>query len=112
VEVHLIDPIIDKITNEYGISYMWNVGMPTVFPPHADYIYVKEEQNIPFLVRRNDFMSIMNKYLIEIVNFLPDMYILKEKQAKASRSALSRLRKVAVIDQNFKSVRLSNLIDI
>lgn len=112
VEVHLVDPIIDKITNEYGISYMWNVGMPTVFPPHVDYIYIKEEQNIPFLVRRNDFMSIMNKYLIEIVNFLPDMYILKAKQAKASRTVLNRLRKVAVIDQNFKSVRLSNLIDI
>ena len=57
-------------------------------------------------------MSIMGKYLIEIVNFLPDMYILKPKQAKASRKVLNKLRKVAIIDQNFKSVRLANLIDI
>ena len=112
VEVNLVEPIIDKITNEYGISVVWNVGVPTVFPPHLSYIYVKEEQNIPFLVRRKDFMSIMGKYLIEIVNFLPDMYILKPKQAKSSRKALNKLRKVAIIDQNFKSVRLANLIDI
>ncbi|HHX81189.1 MAG TPA: hypothetical protein GX692_09030 [Acholeplasmataceae bacterium] len=112
VEVNLVEPIIDKITNEYGISVVWNAGVPTVFPPHLSYIYVKEEQNIPFLVRRKDFMSIMGKYLIEIVNFLPDMYILKPKQAKASRKVLNKLRKVAIIDQNFKSVRLANLIDI
>lgn len=112
VEVNLVEPIIDKITNEYGISVVWNVGVPTVFPPHLSYIYVKEEQNIPFLVRRKDFMSIMGKYLIEIVNFLPDMYILKPKQAKSSRKALNKLRKVAIINQNFKSVRLANLIDI
>ena len=112
VDVNLVEPIIDKITNEYGISVVWNLGQPTVFPPHLTYIYVKEEQNIPFLVRRKDFMSIMNKYLIEIVNFLPDMYILKPKQAKASRKAVNKLRKVAIIDQNFKSVRLANLLDI
>jgi hypothetical protein len=112
VDVNLVEPIIDKITNEYGISVVWNLGQPTVFPPHLTYIYVKEEQNIPFLVRRKDFMSIMNKYLIEIVNFLPDMYILKPKQAKASRKAVNKLRKVAIIDQNFKSVRLANFLDI
>lgn len=112
VEVHLVEPVIDTESKEYGIGYTWNVGLPTVFPPHLDYIYIKEEQNIPFLLRRNDFYSIMNKYLIEIVNFLPDMYILKAKQAKVSKKALSRLRKVAINDQNFKAVRLANLLDI
>jgi hypothetical protein len=112
VDVNLVEPIMDKITNEYGISVVWNVGRPTVFPPHLSYVYVKEESNIPFLVRRKDFMSIMNKYLIEIVNFLPDMYILKAKQAKSARKVLNRLRKVAIIDQNFKSIRLANLLDV
>ncbi len=83
-----------------------------VFPPHLSYVYVKEEQNLPFLVRREDFMSIVGKYLIEIVNFLPDMYILKPKQARSARKTINKLRKVAIIDQNFKSIRLSNLIDI
>lgn len=112
VDVNLCDPILDKITNDYGISCIWNVGRPTVFPPHVEYIFVKEEQNLPFLVRRKDFYSLMDKYLINIVNFLPDMYILKAKQAKAARKVLHKLRKVAIIDQNFKSVRLSNLLDV
>jgi len=112
VDVNLVEPIIDKITNEYGISVVWNVNRPTVFPPHLKFVYVKEEQNIPFLVRRKDFMSIMSKYLIEIVNFLPDMYILKAKQVKKAKKAINKLRKVAIIDQNFKSIRLANLLDI
>ena len=31
VEVNPVEPIIDKITNEYGISTTWTVGQPTVF---------------------------------------------------------------------------------
>lgn len=112
VEVKPCEPILDKVTNEYGISTTWDVGTPMVFPPHLSYIYVREEQNLPFLVRRDDFMSIVGKYLIEIVNFLPDMYILKPKQARAARKNVNKLRKVAIIDQNFKSIRLSNLIDV
>jgi hypothetical protein len=112
VEVNPVEPIIDKITNEYGISTTWTVGQPTVFPPHLSYVYIKDEQNLPFLVRSADFFSIVGKYLIEIVNFLPDMYILKAKQAKSARKTLNKLRKVAIIDQNFKSVRLSNLLDV
>lgn len=112
VEVNVVEPIIDKITNEYGISTTWTVGSPMVFPPHLSYVYIKDEQNLPFLVRSADFFSIVGKYLIEIVNFLPDMYILKAKQAKAARKTLGKLRKVAIIDQNFKSIRLSNLLDV
>lgn len=112
VEVHLIEPILNNERNEYGIGYTWNVGHPTIFPPHLDYIYVKEEQNLPFLIRRNDFMAIMNKYLTEIVNFLPDMYILKAKQAKSSRKLINKLRKFAVSSENFKAVRIANLLDI
>lgn len=112
VDVKLCEPIIDKVTNEYGISCTWDVGIPMVFPPHLSYVYVKEEQNIPFLVRSKDFMSIMNKYLIEIVNFLPDMYILKAKQAKSSKKVINKLRRVAITDQSFKSIRLSNLLDV
>lgn len=112
VEVNVVEAIFDKITNEYGISTTWTVGTPMVFPPHLSYIYIKDEQNLPFLVRNADFFSIVGKYLIEIVNFLPDMYILKAKQAKSAKKLLGKLRKVAIIDQNFKSIRLSNLLDV
>lgn len=112
VVVNLVDPIQDKVTGEYGISTTWIVGTPMVFPPHLSYIYIKEDQNLPFLVRSKDFMSVMNKYLIEIVNFLPNMYILKAKQARSSRKVINKLRKLAIIDSNFQSIRLANLLDI
>ena len=111
VDVNLVEPIIDKITNEYGISVVWNVNRPTVFPPHLKFVYVKEEQNIPFLVLIKDLMSIKSKYMRNF-NILPDMYIIKAKQVKKAKKAINKLRKVAIIDQNFKSIRLANLLDI
>ncbi len=112
IDVKIVEPILDRVTNEYGISILWDFSKPMVFPPHLSYVYVKEEDGMPFLVRSNDFMSILNKYLIEIVNFLPDMYILKAKQAKQARKTLNKLKRVAIIDQNFKAIRLSNLLDV
>lgn len=112
VDVHVCEPILDKITNEFGISCNWTVGHPMVFPPHLSYIYVTDENDVPFLVRREDFYEQMGKFLIEIVNFLPDMYILKAKAAKKARKIIHKLRKSAIVDQNFKPLRLSNLLDV
>ena len=112
VDVFVCEPIMDKITNEYGISCTWRVGKPTVFPPHLRYVYVTDENDAPFLVHRDDFFEHMSKYLMEIVNFLPDMYILKAKPAKKARKVVNKLRKLAILDQNFKPVRLSNLLDV
>jgi hypothetical protein len=111
VDVFVCDPIMDKITNEYGISTTWQAGRPMVFPPHLSFIYIADENDTPFLVKREDFYEQMSKHLIEIVNFLPDMYILKAKSAKKARKVLHKLRKLAILDQNFKPVRLSNLLD-
>ena len=54
----------------------------------------------------------MGGMLVEIDNFLHDMYILRPKQAKKSKKALIKLRKVAVIGQNFETLRLCDLIDV
>ena len=51
------------------------------------------------------------KYLIDIVNCLPDMHLLRPKQARSSRKAINKLRKFAIVDQNFKSIRICDLID-
>lgn len=111
VEVNLCQPIIEANTNEFGISSVWNVGKPTVFPPHIDYYYIHDEQNIIFLVNRKDFYSLMNKYLVEVETILPDMFILKQKQAKASKKIVNKLKKCAIVDKNFKNVRLCDMID-
>jgi hypothetical protein len=111
VDVNYCEPIIDKTTNEHGISCTWNFGIPTVFPPHLDYICINDEENVKFMVRRADFYAIVGKYLEEIVGFLPDMYILKAKKARAARKTINKLRKFAIVDQNFKEVRISDFID-
>jgi hypothetical protein len=63
------------------------------------------------MVRRADFYAIVGKYLEEIVGFLPDMYILKAKKARAARKTINKLRKFAIVDQNFKEIRISDFID-
>ncbi len=111
VDVNYCEPMIDKTTNEHGISCTWNFGIPTVFPPHLDYICINDEENVKFMVRRADFYAIVGKYLEEIVGFLPDMYILKAKKARAARKTINKLRKFAIVDQNFKEIRISDFID-
>ena len=111
VDVQYCEPIIDKAANEYGICTTWNLGIPTVFPPHVDYIRIRDEENFEFMIRRNDFYDVLGKYLVDIVNFLPDMHLLRPKQARSSKKAINKLRKFAIVDQNFKPIRLCDLID-
>lgn len=111
VEANLIQPILDNLTNDFGISYKWEVGKSTIFPPNVDYFYIQEEENIIFLVKREEFYQLIGKYLIEVETIFPEMYILKEKQAKAARKILNKLRKFAIVDVNFKNIRLCDLID-
>ena len=111
VDVQYCEPIIDKATNEYGICCTWNLGIPTVFPPHIDFVRIHDEENVEFMVRREDFYGVMGKYLVDIVNFLPDMHLLKPKQARSSKKAINKLRKFAIVDQNFQTIRLCDLID-
>ena len=111
VDVQYCEAIIDKAANEYGICCTWNLGIPTIFPPHIDYVRIRDEENVEFMVRREDFYDVMNKYLIDIVNCLPDMHLLRPKQARSSRKAINKLRKFAIVDQNFKLIRICDLID-
>lgn len=111
VVVNLIVPIIDRPSNSFGMSYTYNVGSQTLFPPHLEYIYVKEDQNLPFLIKANDFYREYSKYLVEIKHFLPNMYIIKGRSAKKARRDVKKLRKFAITHQNFKQVRLCDVID-
>ena len=112
VEVNYCEPVVDKNSRESGVCCTWRAGVPTIFPPHIDYVRVIEEDGNEFLVRRREFFNFMGGMLVEIDNFLHDMYILRPKQAKKSKKALIKLRKVAVIGQNFETLRLCDLIDV
>lgn len=111
VDVKYCIPIIDDTNNVSGISYSWSLGKATVFPPYVEFIYVVEDDGTKFLVSRNDFYRLLNKYFIEIKTFLPDLFIIKAKQAKKARKEIKKLRKCAITNYEFRSLRLCDVIE-
>ncbi len=111
VEVNLCTPIIDRNGQEFGICSEWNIGIPTLFAPYFDFVNIKDEDGEEFKIRRADFMKYMDKYLSKLDSILPDLYVLKPKQAKSSKSVVNKLRRYAIVDQEFVTLRISDLLD-
>ena len=111
IDVEPCDVIIDRNTNEYGICSTFNSGIPTLFPPHIDFVRIHDEENIEFMVRRADFFTLMGRFLDENRDDLPNMSLLKPKKARQSRKVINKLRKVAIVDSNFESLNICDLID-
>ena len=111
VDVDYCEPVIDKKTGEYGVCCTWKVGVPTVFPPYFEYVKIVNENDESYLIRRKEFFSICEKYLTEMVNYLPDMYVMKKKAAHKCKALEGKLRKLAIVDQSFTKLRLCDLID-
>ena len=55
-------------------------------------------------------MQILDKYLDEITNFLPDMYILKAKKAKNVKREIKKIKKI-VMEKEYKVLRLCDVIE-
>lgn len=110
-EVNPCTPIIDRQNQEFGICCKWHIGIPTLFAPYFDFVNVEDEDGENFKIRRGDFMKFMEKYLVPIGSVLPDLYVLKPKQAKSSKSVVGKLRKYAIVDQQFETLRISDLLD-
>lgn len=104
-------PIINYNTNEFGICTLWNAGIATAFAPYFDIVLIKDEEGNEFKVRRRDFMKYMDKYLFKIDSYLPDLYVLKKKQAKSCKGVVSKLKKFAITDDDFTDLRFADLID-
>ena len=62
------------------------------------------------LVRRDELLIILNKYLTEITNFLPDMYILKQKQAKNCKREIKKIKRI-VMEKDYQILRLCDVIE-
>lgn len=110
VVVNLCYPIIDKNTGESGICYDWRFGTPIIFAPYVTFINIIDDENQKILVRRDELIQILNKYLDEITNFLPDMYILKSKKAKACRKELKKIKRI-VMEKDYKVLRMCDVIE-
>ncbi len=110
VNVNLCYPIIDLNTDESGICYDWKFGTPIIFAPYVTYVNITDEEGQKLLVRRDELIQILNKYLDEITNFLPDMYILKSKKAKACKKEMKKIRRI-VMEKDYKVLRLCDVIE-
>ncbi len=110
VMVNLCYPIRDKNTNETGICYDWRFGKPVIFPPYVDYINIIEDESGDMLVRRDELFQLLSKHLAEIQNYLPDMYILKGKQAKNCRRELKKIKRI-VMEKNYKILGMCDVIE-
>ncbi len=110
VTVNSCYPIIDKNTEESGICYDWRFGTPIIFAPHVTFINIIDEENGKMLVRRDELLIILNKYLSEITNFLPELYILRPKQAKRCRKELKKIKHI-VMEKDYQVLRLCDVVE-
>lgn len=112
VDVDYVIPVIDEDAGISGMSYTWQINKAAIFPPYIDYIYVIDNENQKILLTRDDFFRTMNKYFIEIKTFLPDLYMIKEKQARSTHRELKKLRKFDInAEYNLRPLRLSDVIE-
>ena len=103
-------PIVDKNHDESGICQDWRFGTPIIFAPYVTYINIKDEENGDMLVRRDELVQVLSKYLDEITNFLPDMYILKAKKAKNVKREIKKIKKIAM-DKEYTTLKLCDVIE-
>ena len=109
--VNLCYPVIDKNSGESGICYDWRLGTPIIFAPYVDYINILDVEEGNILIKKDDLFNIIGKHLMEIQNFLPDMYLLKAKQAKACRKELKKIKKQMILGKDFKVLSLSDCME-
>lgn len=103
-------PVVDHEKAVSGISYTWQFSKPAIFPPYIDYIFIETDEET-VLISREDLYRILAKYFIEIKTVLPDLYIMKEKQAKKARKEFKLLKKSHLADLNFTTLRLCDVIE-
>lgn len=108
--VNLCYPILDVNTGDSGICYDWRFGTPTIFAPYVTYINIIDEENQKMLVRRDELFDILGKYLVEVSNFLPDMYLIKAKQAKRCKKELKNIKK-RVMEKEYRTLNLCDVIE-
>ena len=111
VIVNLCYPVIDKNSNESGICYDWRMGTSIIFAPYVDYINIQDVEEGNILIKKDLLFNIIGKYLVEIKNFLPDMYIIKPNKAKACHRELKKIKKVMELGRDFKILHMCDVME-
>jgi len=111
VDIRHYIAVLNKKTGLIGMSIGWVVGSPMIFPPNLSYVHLMEKDNLTVVVPSKDLFRKLDKYLVEVKNFLPDMHLLKGRYALKTKPLARKLRKEAITEENFQVIRICDIID-
>lgn len=105
--------VLKDSSNHIYFSVNWQVGLPTTFPPHLDFVHVEEEVNLVSLVPANIFYKNVDHYMYEIKDGSIDIRIkyLNEKGSNKARKLIRKMRKYVVSAYDYEEIKLTNLIE-
>ena len=95
----------------FGIN--WEVGEPTTFPPHLDFVQIEEEENLINLVPIQVFNKYVEKLMYDIKTSSLDIKIkyLNEVGSRKARKYIRKMRKAFVSTYNYETIKLIDLIE-
>ncbi len=105
--------ILKDANNNVYFSVNWQVGRPTTFPPHLDFVHVEEEENLVNLVPIQVFNKFIEKYMYDVKNGSLDIKIkyLSESGSNKARKFIRKMRKSFVSTYNYETIKIIDLIE-
>ena len=109
--------IVPAHDEQYGFSGMtttWILGTPLIFPPYTDYFVITNndlEGQATYVLKRDDFFKVFQKRLVELHSELPDLYMVKGRQAKKTKKEVKKIKKYSMSEIRFKPLRLCDVIE-
>ncbi len=107
------DILVDKDSDEVKTCISWEAGSPTIFPPHLNYVQIKEEENVVILVPIEVFYKYVEKLMYEIkedtINY--KLLYLNEKMAQKAKKLVKKMRKSVVSLTNFNTIKITDLME-
>lgn len=102
----------DSSDNVY-FSVSWQVGLPTTFPPHLNFIHIEEEENLVSLVPASIFYKYAEKYMYEVKDASLGIKIkyLNEKNSNKCKKFIRKMRKSFISSYSYEEIKLKKLIE-
>ncbi len=103
--------MVNPNNDDVVISVGWQLGTPMVFPPYLTHVQIEDDNNLPIMIPADIFFKYTSKYLTEVKEFLPEMYLLKAKQAQKVKKYLRKFKKESIPANFYKVIRISDLLE-
>lgn len=110
VAVNNCFPVVNHVNNTTGISYRFKLGEATVIPPYIDYLYIDTEDGT-FLVSKKAFEKCFGRRIDSIDGYLPDLHIIKPRNAKALKGEAKKIQRISIDGSSFIPLNLCDVIE-